>query len=408
MLKWNKFAGMSAFINPGVCFAVRGVFASDSGIVGDPIGDFAAALLQEVPTGNAPLFALSSGMSSEVATDTVVNWFEESHLSGRTTLAEALDSSETGIDLTDGSQFVAGCIAMIEETGELVFIVSIASNTATVERGFAGTTPASALISGGFQRITNAQEEGSSKPTAIANVGSPKFNYCQIFRNTWNLTGTAQAIEFYTGSKKAKNRRDASLMHGEDIERALWFGRKTVGVVNSEPFRTMDGLDAQITTNVTPAGSTTDWDDMDAFLRTIFEKNIKGKPNERLAFCGNTALSVVNAIARIEGTIQISVGQTDFGLNVNRWITPYGNVSLITHPMFVESPLWTKDIRILHPGAMKTKWLRRTNEDNYDANGSRAGVDADYGIFTSELSCIYGLEKTGGRLTGLTEGVAVA
>ena len=66
--------------------AVKGVFASDQGIQGDRKGDFAAALLQVNPTGTAPLLALSSGMESADAADTVVIWFEENHISGRINL----------------------------------------------------------------------------------------------------------------------------------------------------------------------------------------------------------------------------------------------------------------------------------------------------------------------------------
>lgn len=398
------------FVNPFICFAVKGIFTSDSGIIGDPKGDFAAALLQEVPNGTAPFFALSSGMNTENATDTIIHWFEEQHLSGRTTLAEAMDSgtSETAMDVADGSLFVAGTVVLAEETGEMMFVTAVSGNTLTVIRGFAGTSTASGITSGtGLQRIGTAYEEASSRPTAIANQGYPRFNYMQVFRNTWNISGTAQAVDYYTGSKASKTRRDASLLHAEDIERSLLHGKKVTGVVNGTRFSMMDGLRAQITTNVAPQGATTDWSDIDAFLRSIFEKNIKGKPNERVALGGNGALAVLNDIARIEGQIMISVGQTDFGLNVNRWITPYGNISLLTHPLMVENPLWTKDMDVFHPGAVTIKWLRRTFEDNYDRDGTRAGVDADFGVYTSELSLKYGVERTGGRMTGMTEGAAV-
>lgn len=391
-------------------FAVQGVFMSDSGIVGDPRGDFAAALLQEVPTGTAPFFALSSGMPSRPATDTVIHWFEEQHLAGRTTLGGNLgDTVGTALTVVDTSQFVAGVIALIESTNEYVFISAVVSATVlTIVRGFGGSTASAAAITGdGFQRIGTAHEEGSAKPVAINNVGNPKFNYVELFRNTWNITGTAQAVEYYTGSKAAKTRRDASLLHAEDIERSMIWGRRTIGTQNNAPFRTMAGLDMLQTTNVTAAGATTNWSQLDSFFQTVFSKNIKGKPNERIAFCGNTALSVVNGIARIEGTVMIQPGQTEFGLNVNRWITPYGNVTLMTHPLMVENPVWTKDLRVFHPGAVEVRWLRRTFEDAYDQAGQRAGVDADFGVFTSELSMEYHLERTAARLTGLTLAAAV-
>ena len=387
--------------------AIRGIFASDSGIIGDPIGDFASALLVEMPTGSAPLLALSSGMPSAPASDVVINWFEENHIAGSTTVNGAVASTTTPtVVLTDASTYPAGVILQNQTTGEFWFVTAIVGNTCTIIRGFAGTTAVNIGNADVVQRIGTAQEEGSSAPIAITNLGAPLYNYTQIFRNTWNTTGTAKAVSYHTGSQVAKTQRDAALFHSEDIERALMFGKRSYGVKNNLPFRTMNGLDAQITTNITAAGSTTTWTQLDAFLQTIFSRNIKGKPNERIAFTGNAGLSVLNQIARLNSQTWIQPGQTEFGIAVNKWITPFGTISVMTHPLLTENASWSKDLKIYHPGAIMTRWLRRTFEDNYDKDGSRAGVDADYGVITSELSVEYHVQKTGGRLTGLTAGAA--
>lgn len=387
--------------------AIRGIFASDSGIIGDPVGDFASSLLVEQPTGSAPMFALSSGMPSRNATDVVINWFEENHLTGGTTVNGAVASTTTPtVVLTDASSYPPGVILMNQTTGEMWFGTAIVGNTVTIVRGFAGTTPVNIGNGDVVQRIGTAQEEGSSAPIAITNLGFPLFNYTQIFRNTWNTTGTAAAVQYHTGSQVAKTQRDAALFHSEDIERALLFGRRSLGVKNNNPFRTMNGIDAQITTNVTAAGGTTNWTQLDAFLQTIFARNIKGKPNERIAFCGNGAVTVLNQIARLNSTTYIEPGQTEFGIKVMKWITPFGDISLMTHPLLTENAIWTKDLRIYHPGAIEIRYLRRTHEDRYDRDGTRAGVDADYGVFTTELSCEYHIQRTAGRLTGLTAGAA--
>lgn len=387
--------------------AIRGVFASDSGIVGDPVGDFASALLTEMPTGSAPLLALSSGMPSRDATDVVINWFEENHISGSTTANGAVASTTTTtVVLTDASSYPPGVILVDQNTGEYFFVTAIAGNSLTVIRGFAGSTAVNIGNGDTFQRIGTAQEEGSSAPIAIVNLGQPLYNYTQIFRNTWNTTGTAKAVQYHTGSQVAKTQRDAALFHGEDIERAFMFGRRSLGVKNNLPFRTMNGLDAIITTNITAAGGTTSWTQLDAFLQTIFSRNIKGKPNERIAFTGNGGLSVLNQICRLNSQTWISPGQTEFGIMVNKWITPFGTISVMTHPLMTENAVWTKDLKIYHPGAIETRWLRKTHEDDYNQDGTRAGVDADFGVFTSELSLEYHVQKTGGRLTGLTAGAA--
>lgn len=386
--------------------AVQGVFASDQNIPGARKGDFASGILQTMPTGSAPMLALSSGMESMGASDTVVTWFEENHLSGRINVTNNAGVGASLV-LDDPSQTIPGLVYIVEASGEYIYVESVAGSTATVIRGFAGT--AIVAIDGSttaepIQRITNAQEEGSAKPIAIANLGFPRFNYMQIFRNAWDVTGTARVVDYHTGDIVAKNKRDAGIYHSEDMERAMIWGRLAIGVQNQKPFRTMDGIEAQIKTNITAQVTNTTWTDIDEFLRSIFERNIKGKPNERIAFSGNTVLSVMNAIARQDGnTVQMNLvpGQTDFGMKITKWMTPYGDVSLLTHPLFNESPVWTKDLLVLHPGAMRTRYLRRTFEDMNDRDGTRAGADADFGVITTEMCMEYRSEVTGGLYTGM-------
>lgn len=382
--------------------AVKGVFASDRHIVGNRRGDFATAVLQVFPQGTAPLFALTSGMHSRDANDTVITWFEENKVSGRILVT---NNATTGTSLVvdDATTTVAGDIYMIETTGEFVYVASVSGSTLTVDRGFAGTTNTSingSVTPVAIQKIGTAFEEGSARPTSVVNLGSPKFNYTQIFRNAWDITGTAQAVDYMVQDVPAKNKADCAFFHAEAIEKSLMFGRKSIGIKNTKPFRTMDGILTQITTNVTAVSTPVSWSDMNLFLMSIYARNIKGKPNERIAFCGNQALLVVNDIAINYGFMQLKPGETEFGMKITKWITPFGDISLMTHPLMVESPLWTKDLYVLHPGAIEVRYLRRTRERTYEAS---VGDDADFGTLTTELSCSYGAELTGGKMTGITE-----
>lgn len=388
--------------------AIKGVFSSDSAMPGDRPGDFATAVLKVMPTGKAPLLALSSGMASADASDVIITWFEENHMSGRSSVVGAVNSSATSIVINDASMTVVGTTFLLEATGEMVFVIGINGNTLTIQRGFGSSVASNIADGAAIQRIGTAYEEGSNRPQAIANIGQPRMNYMQIFRNSWNITGTANAVKYRTGDKTSKNKQDCMALHAEDIERSLIWGRKAFGVFNNEPFRTMDGINAQIQTNRTVATGPITWDDIDTFFMNVFSKNIQGKPNERIAFCGNQVISVLQSIARIEGTIWIEAGQNSFGLNIWNWITPYGSISLQTHPLMVENPSWTKDLYVYHPGAIRTRYLRRTSPDNDDRPGTRNGVDADTGVLTTEMSVEYAAEKTGGLFTGISEATAVS
>lgn len=388
--------------------AVKGVFTSDMNIQAAREGDFASALLQTMPTGTASLFALSAGMESEDARDTVVTWFEEGHISGYGTITNNAGTG-TSIIVNDASIYVAGTTFVVPSSGEYIFVESVSGLTLTVARGIGSTSPSA--IDGSstpvpIQRITTAHEEGSARPTAIANLGTLRFNLTGIHRQAWDATGTAKAVAYHTGDVVAKNKRDALGMHAEDIERGMIWSVRSMGVLNGRPFRTSDGIRTQLSTNVQAQSTNVTWDDLDLFLRNVFAINIKNKPNERIGFCGNTVISVVNRIARYEGTIDIKVGQTDFGLEIHRWRTPYGSVSLMTHPLMNESPIWTKDLLVLHPGAMRVRYLRRTHEDNYDKDGTRGGVDGDYGVVTTEMCTVYKAEATGGYFSGIDTAAA--
>lgn len=382
--------------------AVAGVFASDQNIAGTQKGSFASAILQLYPTGSAPLLALTSGMRSADDSSVIITWFEENHLSGYLTVTNAAGTGTSLIfSAEEIAELVAGAILLTHASGEYILIESISGTTATVKRGLGGSTVTSISASDKIQRISTAFEEGSARPNAIANIGYPRFNYMQIFRNTWSATGTAKAVEYHTGDVVAKNRADAGVFHSEDLERAFIWSIKDIGIMNNKPFRTMDGLLNQITTNVFTQGANFTYTEMNTFLQTVFERNIKGKPNERIAFCGNTVLAVLNELAKINSVINIVPGETKQGLKVNKWMTPFGDISLLTHPLMNENPVWTKEMYVLHPGAIMVKYLRRTAHDADDKDGSRQGTDADNGVYTTECSIEYGAELTGGIYTGI-------
>ena len=241
---------------------------------------------------------------------------------------------------------------------------------------------------------------------AIANVGESLYNYTQIFRNAWEVSGTAQAVQNYTGNIKAKNKSDAAFFHAEEIEKSIIWGRRNIAIEDGHPVHTMNGVNNMISSNVTMAGNTTNWDQLDAFFLDIFSYNIKNKPNERIAFTGNKGIQIINQIIRGDDSTRFNVEtrDTEFGMKISKFVTPYGDVMIKTHPLMTEAPLWTNDLYVYHPGAIETKYLRRTFIDNYDKDGTRAGADSDYGVYTTECTICYKAEKTGGRLVGLTAG----
>lgn len=384
--------------------AIKGIFTSDSNIPGDRVGDFASTLISLFPDGDFPFFKMSAGMKKETATDAIITWFEQNYVNNEvSTDAAGYTASVTTINVDDGSLLRAGDIIENQTTAEYMYITAVVTNALTVVRGFAGTT-ASAITAAvhKIQKITNAYEEASSKPESITYLGQPMTNYTQIFRTAWGISRSAKQTAFRTGNPLPKTKSDASWQHAVDIERAALWGRKSWGVKNDKPFHTTDGILSQIKTNVTAAGGTTNKAQFEDFLQAVFKNNIKGQPNERLCFLSNNALRVINDIVWAQSKLQFEVtSATDtFGMNIRRWLSPFGSISFMTHPLMNSGTKASKDMYLIHPAAVTKKVMQDTTIETYD----NQGVDGEFGGFLSEMGFIYAQELTGGKLTGLTAG----
>lgn len=393
--------------------AVQGIFASNQGIVGERVGDFASAMLHIEPTGNAPLLALTSGMPKESAADVTFHWNEDGHEPGRQAIVSG--GTTTTIVVADGSFYVPNTILLVEETGEHLFVTAAAGNSLTVVRGLAGTSIVSVTNAMHVQKIGNAFEEASSMPTPVTQQGAPRSNFVQIFRNGWAISGTAKAVKFTTGSKLAYNKQMCASYHAEDIERSFIWGKKAMSTLNGKQFRLTDGILTQIesyggTVMTAATGGTAgnlSRGDLETFIQKVFSKNVKGQANERIAFCGNEALAVVNRMAFLDGTYQFSTGETKLGIKITEVQTPFGTLKLMTHALMNENPVWTREMYVLHPGAIKKRMLRDTFPENYDKHGNGvAGKDADEGALTTEGGIQVGAASVMGIFRNIRTAVA--
>jgi hypothetical protein len=395
---------------------IQGIFMSNQGIVGDRVGDFSSAILQIAPTGTALMLALSSGMGKSSAQDTIFTWFEDAHQAGRTGVVSATSGGlGTSVVVEDGTMYVPGQVLLVEETGEVIYVTQTSGATLTVIRGIGGSSVVAITNAHHVQNIGNAHEEASNRPVAVTQQGVARSNLTQIFRNAWAVSGTTKAVKYRTGGKLAKNKADCALYHAEEIEKSFIWGRKHLSSLNGKPFRMSDGIVSQLQqyggiVEAAESGNNAgdlSWIDFEDFIRRVFSTNVKGQPNERIAIGGDIVVAVLNQMARLDGTYNIAVNEEVLGIKITRLVTAFGSIKLMTHPLFNENPTWQKDLMVLHPGAIRKRVLRETEDEGYDANGRRFdGQDADEGIMTTELGFEVGAASTMGMLTNVTKAVA--
>ncbi len=395
--------------------SVRGIFASHSGIVGERVGDLATRVLMLGYTGTAPLLALSSGMPKESAGDTSYSWVEDSHISGNAAAVGAFNTAVTLIAVDDASIWTKNTIIMNQNTGEYMLITEINSSTSIdVLRAISGTTAANITDGDRLQHVGTAFPEGGGKPEPVTQKGENRTNYVQIFKNGWAITGTAKAVKFHTGSQLAYNRSTALGYHLEDLEKSFIFGRPMVRHVNGQQLRTSAGIAYQIATyggliesaNAGGAGQM-NLSGIFSFMRRIFDRNVKGMPNERIAFTGSGVLELIQQMVQKDTQYNITQGEDKYGIKVMKLTGFNGDLTLASHPLFTENTAWGKELHVYHPGLLKKRVLRDSWEESFGANTSNNnGVDSEEGFIAMELGWQAMAVETMGIMRNITTAVA--
>jgi len=371
---------------------------------------FASMITRLMPNGMAPLFGLTSMLAEETALAVEHGFFSKTMIfpEGKINLAAGFLATDTNFILDTTVNLLPGMIMRVERTGENVIINAILSTTNIQVNRSVGTVAAAAILDDDdLYQVGNAYEESSDRPSANNIIPVRVTNFTQIFRNTWAISGSAQATSVIAGSATdAESRQDAASFHAADIEKALFFGQKSEGTRNGQPFRTMDGLLNMVetpsfyppsflgSTNSFTAGATTNYTQLEGFLDPVFDQTTDPKgANERVLFLGGDAKVVINNIGRINGTYHLVDGQTNFGLKFQTLTTSRGKFQLIEHPLFNTNATWSKMAVGVDLPTFRLAYLagRKTQNMEFNTKGLQAadnGIDAVGGTLTTECTTV--------------------
>lgn len=369
---------------------------------------FAAMITRLMPNGTAPLFGLTSMLPEETAVQVEHGFFTKTMIFPEMKIDDAGGFLAGDVNLTVDTtvNILPGMIMRIERTGENIIVNSVLSSVAiNVTRSVGSVAAAAINDDDDIYQVGNAFEESSDRPIANNIIPVRVTNLTQIFRNTWAISGSAQATQVIAGERTdAESRQDCAALHAADIEKALFFGQKSQGTRNGQPFRTMDGLlniieDPTVyppsyggATNSFTAGATTNWTQLEGFLDPVFDQATDPKvANERTLFVGGAAKVVLNNIGRLNGTYQLMDGQTNFGLQFSTLTTSRGKFRLIEHPLFNTNSDWAKMAVGVDLSTFRIAYLagRKTQNMEFNSKGNVAtdnGIDAVGGTLTTECT----------------------
>lgn len=305
------------------------------------------------------------------------------------------DNVATSMAVDNGDYFSTGDIVKVPRTGEVLLVTAVATNTLTVKRGY-GVTAAAALVDNDpIVIIGNVNEEGSGTRTLKSTVELEVFNYTQIFKTPFGVTNTQNATDMYGGQDLSYQQKKKGIEHMVDMERAFLFGEKKIDVTGSHPKRSTAGLLSFLNQNNYDAGGALTQSEFD---QNIAEVAFRYGSSEKLMLCSARVLSVINGWAT--GKLQIEQGEDTFGLSITKYVTPFGILNLVYHPL-LEGAVYGGYGVVLDVENIKNRPLQGRDtklETNIQANDEDQRKDQ----YLTESGLEVRLPKTHAVITGVT------
>lgn len=356
--------------------------------------NFRELILWRDPNGSAPLTALMSKMKKETTDDPEFGWFEEELTIVRLTATTVTATTTTtiGISAGDALNLKAGDLLLVENQTETaaytdeivrVAVTPTATNSVSVTRGMAGT-PAAIADGASLTLIGSAYGEGTGAPDAVSRNPSKEYNYTQIFKDAYELSGTAEATRFRTGDPIKNDKKRKMFDHATRQEFAYLFGKRledATGGSNGKPLRMTGGLLEKLAAATASYSHTSKvWTTaitVDTFLDAVYPVFDYGTPagsaagNERICLAGNGALNVMNKLAKGAGQIQYEETVKVYGMELRKYILPQGTLYFRTHPLMNVHGRFKNSMFIIDPSGIVFRPLKGRDtsmKDNIQAN----------------------------------------
>jgi hypothetical protein len=204
--------------------------------------------------------------------------------------------------------------------------------------------------------IGSSYAEGTSAPRAVSKNPVKFLNYIQIFKDSYEITGTADFTTARTGAAWSNDKKRKLFKHSSDIEWSFMFGRKSEQIGdNGKPMRFLSGLREQIpssrTTVFTPPVTAATF--MDA-VAPVFDFDLGGG-DTRVGFMGNVARIEMGKVIQATTGIRIDLGNIIkvFGMAFQEWVTPMGRLLVKSHPLLSRHGRFNKSMFIVDFSAVK-------------------------------------------------------
>ena len=387
--------------------------------------NFRENILFYQPNGTAPIFALTSKAGKKTVDDPEFSWWSEPNTLVRLLVNGALNSSATtvvvdsadpaaatpGVNWGLATHLKPGDILLVEPSAdnatfdhELLQVENVLSATQfVVTRGAGGTTPANISDNGFLTLIGSSFAEGTAAPRAASRNPIKYNNYTQIFKDSYEITGTADETRARTGSAWSNDKKRKMFDHARAIEESILWGRKaeTTGS-NGKPQRYMGGLRQFIpATNTTVFSAQSDSAARGAFLDAVspvFDFDT-GAGDTRIAFAGNNAITALGKLFQADTQVRMNSKETftTYGIDFQELIIPRGKILLKSHPLLNQHSLYRNSMFIMDFDAIRYVCLKnrdtkvKDDVQNDDEDVRRGFVQTECSLMVDYggITCAY-------------------
>ncbi len=188
------------------------------------------------------------GVSGQAATQTKHSWIEDA-LNATTITAKTgtltAASGAVAISASHLSRITAGTLLKDRLSGksEIMQVTAVGAVSATITRGYGGTSAETHAASAVYEIISNPRPQGMTGPKDESTTRALKYNYTQIFSKGVKITGTAQAIDHAGVSAEDAYQIDLRLRElKRELDRTMIMGVRAPNDVGATTYGTMAGV----------------------------------------------------------------------------------------------------------------------------------------------------------------------
>mgnify|MGYP000237318720 CR=1 FL=1 len=345
----------------------------------------------------APLTVLLSKLQSRPAINPKFEWLEDD-LQARWDEVDSnveIPYTQTNIPVVNISYFSVYDVVKVPATGEVMLVTGIDTQNSEIDviRGY-GTTQATNIPANALLVILgNAISEGAKTPAMKTTKVVTRFNYTQIFRTPFGVTGTLASSELYGGPDLPTQRKKKGIEHAVDIERAFLFGEPKEDLSGEQPRRTTGGVLYFVQSNVYNVNGQLTLAKLEEFCKMLFQYG----SDVKFLFCSPTVLSAISLLAGDK--LRLLPREQTFGLNITRYISPHGELNLVKHRL-LEKAYDGYAIGL----DLKNVWYRplQGRDTVLKTNIQDNDEDAEKDEYITECGLMLTLEKTHAIMKGVT------